>query len=281
MSGPLVSPLEANGLEIRTAVAKQCTIDAQVNTILNLVLANFAGGAISTVMPVTATDTTFSTTKAIKDYITQEINKVVAGSTPSGTITFTAGHAPFPASVIPGQTWLIAGLTGDNTFGTLGFANVKVTNGDILKSKNVSVGGDGAGVVADFYVVEGNKSNATVTEMGLVMMSDPATATWTNTEATTATSPAYVSNAIADYNATRTGGFYSAVMNGVTTLTVTAATHGLGADGMKIGGDLVDTATGVVYPLARPVVDPATGTAVITTTVTINNATLRLYKLGA
>jgi len=282
MSGKLVSPLEVNGQEVREGVAKQCTIDANLNTILNLAVSHFAGSAVTTVMPVTPTDTTFSTTKAIKDYIKLETDKLIAGSTPSGTIVFTAGHAPFPTSTIPGQTWLIAGLTGNNV-GTLGTdtgpgTTIKVMNGDILKSKVVSAGGEG--VAADFYAVEGNRSQASVTDLGLVIMSDPATATWTNADTTTATSPAYVSNAIADYNANRPSGFYSTAMNGVTTLTVTAATHGLGADGAKLTGDLIDSTTGEVYPLARPVISPTTGTAVITTSATITGATLRLYRLG-
>ena len=278
MNGLFVSPLELNGQEIRDAVAKGCTVDALVNTITNIVVSNFASSAVTTVMPVTATDDTVATTKAIKDYITQEINKVIAGGTPSGTITFTNGNAPFPASTIAGQTWLIAGLTGDNTFGTLGGVT-KVSNGDILKSKVVSAGG--TGVEADYYVVEGNKSYASVTEMGLVMLTDPATATATNTDTTTAASPAYVTNAIADYNTNRPSGFYSEPMTGgVTTLTVQPATHGLGTDGAKISGDLIDGTTGVAYPLARPVVNPATGVAVITTTAPITGAILRLYRLG-
>jgi len=278
MNGIFVSPLELNGQELRDAIAKQCTIDAHLNTLLNLEISNFSNTAVTTVMPVAPSDSAVATTKAIKDYVEQEINKVIAGSTPSGTITFTNGDAPFPAATIPGQTWLIAGLTGANTFGTLGGVT-KVSNGDILKSKNVSAGG--TGVEGDFYVVEGNKSYASVTEMGLVMFSDPALATWTNNDTATAASPAYVSSAIADYHANRPASFYSTPMTGgVTTLTVNPATHGLGTDGTMLGGDLIDGTTGQAYPLARPVINPTTGVAVITTTAPINGAILRIYRLG-
>jgi len=279
MIGSLISPLEVNGQEIRDAVAKHMTLDALENVITNLVLSNLAASAKSTVMPIAPTDDTVATAKAVKDFVKQEIDKVIAGMSVSGTITFTNGDAPFPAAVIPGQTWLIAGLTG-GAFATLGGVT-KVSNGDVLKAQVVSAGGTGASVASNYYVVEGNKSYASVTEMGLVMLSDPASATWTNTATDSATSPAYVSNAIADFIDNRPASFYAVAMTGgATSLTVTAATHGLGTDGVKLSGDLIDTATGTVYPLARPVINPSTGTAVMTTTAPITGATLRLYRLG-
>jgi len=279
MIGSLISPLEVNGQEIRDAVAKNMTLDALENDVVNLVLSNLAASAKSTVMPIAPTDDTVATAKAVKDFVKQEIDKVIAGMSVSGTITFTNGDAPFPAAVIPGQTWLIAGLTG-GAFATLGGVT-KVSNGDVLKAQVVSAGGTGASVASDYYVVEGNKSYASVTEMGLVMFSDPASATWTNNDTATAASPAYVSSAIADYHANRPAGFYSTPMTGgVTTLTVNPATHGLGTDGTMLGGDLIDGTTGQAYPLARPVINPTTGVAVITTTAPINGAILRIYRLG-
>ncbi len=254
--------LFGNGTEIRNATLKTVTIDAALNTVSNLDLPYFKSGVILQAMPATPDHLTLLTSKAIKDYVQEVQSSAIGMGKATGFLDLSSGTADFPASVSGGDYWVVSGMATKDDVGVLG-GEYTVSNGDLVIAIEPSAGGTGPAMAAHYQIVETNMNLATTSDFGYVKLTPLADVSTTNNSGNTVVTPAYVSAALAAYDAERPVRTYKATANNVASLTVNAATHGLGTDYEKLDV-VVSDADGTVIDFIHKHIDKTNGTVTIT-----------------
>lgn len=267
-----------NNTEIQNAVLKNVTLDASVNAVSKLNLAMFAAGVVVEAMPGTPDHSTIMTSQAVYNYIQQREQLNHGQGKPTGYLDISSGTVEAPASANGGDWWVVIGGASSTATGVIG-GKFTVTNGDTLVALDTVVGGAviAAGEVAKYQVNQTNIDMATTSEYGYVKYADPTGADlYLSTENALAVTPLYVKNAISQYAAAIPAKSYVKSVASLSSVTIDAAEHGLGADTDRIFVNVVDGDKQYLYGL--DIKGSANGTVTIQSSGAIANATISLYR---
>lgn len=258
----------APGVTLEGATCESVIFDADINTLSNVELDNFKDGIFLSAMPLIPTDTSVLTTAAVKQFVDEKVNDINTENKWQGLLDFAgASTLALPAATKAGQEWLVSGLATDATVGTLGGV-LQVSNNDSVVALEPSAGGTGASIAASFVVRQGNVSPATTSTHGIVALAVSNTVTVASTDDKSAVTPKGVANAITDA-LTSVPTTYEAPMHGVSSVTVSAATHGLGTDHKRLDVDVRHVTTGKKLHLLDITITPGVGDVTVAASVSI------------